>query len=258
MTTLTPIPDARVSSLIVSRFFADLQAGLEADVIIVGAGPSGMCCAWTLADAGYRVTLLDRRLAPGGGIWGGAMGFNKVVLQKETAGILEEAKVPYEEHEDGALVVSSLAFASGLIAKAASHPNIHFFNLMTVVDLHFQGERAAGVVVNASAIELQGLHVDPLVFTGKAVLDATGHDAVLARLFYRRRQEGIAGENFMDAVKGERDVVENTRMIAPGLFVAGMAANNVFGGCRMGPIFGGMLVSGKKAAELIKAYLKEV
>ena len=36
-----------------------------------------------------------------------------------------------------------------------------------------------------------------------------------------------------------------------GLFVSGMAANGVSGSFRMGPIFGGMLMSGKKAAELI-------
>ena len=31
-----------------------------------------------------------------------------------------------------------------------------------------------------------------------------------------------------------------------------MSANNVMGGYRMGPIFGGMLLSGKKAAALIE------
>ena len=49
--------------------------------------------------------------------------------------------------------------------------------------------------------------------------------------------------------------VENTKEIYPGLFVSGMAANGVSGSFRMGPIFGGMLMSGKKAAELICAKL---
>ncbi|HON77179.1 MAG TPA: ribose 1,5-bisphosphate isomerase, partial [Spirochaetota bacterium] len=45
--------------------------------------------------------------------------------------------------------------------------------------------------------------------------------------------------------------IENTREICPNVYVAGMSANAAFGGPRMGPIFGGMLLSGKKAAELI-------
>ena len=48
---------------------------------------------------------------------------------------------------------------------------------------------------------------------------------------------------------GERQIIENTKEVYPGLIVAGMAANAVFGSPRMGPIFGGMLLSGKIAAE---------
>ena len=50
---------------------------------------------------------------------------------------------------------------------------------------------------------------------------------------------------------GEQTVVDNTREIYPGLYVVGMAANAVLGAPRMGPIFGGMLLSGEKAARQI-------
>jgi ribulose 1,5-bisphosphate synthetase/thiazole synthase len=54
----------------------------------------------------------------------------------------------------------------------------------------------------------------------------------------------------------ERMTLENTKQAFPNLFVCGMAANAVFGGPRMGPIFGGMLLSGKKVAELVEERLK--
>ena len=55
----------------------------------------------------------------------------------------------------------------------------------------------------------------------------------------------------MCAEIGEKAVVENTKEVYPGLFVAGMCANAVYGSQRMGPIFGGMLLSGKKVADII-------
>ncbi len=54
----------------------------------------------------------------------------------------------------------------------------------------------------------------------------------------------------MWADMGEKEIIQNTREIYPGLIVTGMAANTVFGSPRMGAIFGGMLLSGKKAAEV--------
>ena len=62
---------------------------------------------------------------------------------------------------------------------------------------------------------------------------------------------GIDGEKSMWAQVAEQEVVNHTKEVCPGLFVAGMAANAVYGLPRMGPIFGGMLLSGKKVAELI-------
>lgn len=62
---------------------------------------------------------------------------------------------------------------------------------------------------------------------------------------------GIMGEKSMNAEIGEKTVVENTKEIYPNVYVCGMAANAAFGANRMGPIFGGMLLSGKKLADIL-------
>ncbi len=67
---------------------------------------------------------------------------------------------------------------------------------------------------------------------------------------------GIEGEQSMWAEVAETNTVKNTREVFPGLFVAGMAANASFGSYRMGPIFGGMLLSGEKVAADIAALLR--
>jgi thiamine thiazole synthase len=64
-------------------------------------------------------------------------------------------------------------------------------------------------------------------------------------------------EGFMDVDSGERGVVEKAGEIFPGLFVAGMSVCAVYNLPRMGPIFGGMLKSGKSVAEQIVAKLKK-
>ena len=54
-----------------------------------------------------------------------------------------------------------------------------------------------------------------------------------------------------------KKMLENTKEVYPGLIVAGMAAAAVFGSPRMGPIFGGMLLSGRKAAQIAVDLLKQ-
>ena len=65
----------------------------------------------------------------------------------------------------------------------------------------------------------------------------------------------VEGEKSLWAERAESLTMENTREVYPGLFVAGMAGNATFGGPRMGPIFGGMLLSGEKAAAEISEKL---
>jgi ribulose 1,5-bisphosphate synthetase/thiazole synthase len=66
----------------------------------------------------------------------------------------------------------------------------------------------------------------------------------------------VMGEKSLWAEVAEQSTLDNTREAFPGVYVAGMAANATFGSYRMGPIFGGMLLSGKKVAELILRQLK--
>ena len=62
-------------------------------------------------------------------------------------------------------------------------------------------------------------------------------------------------EYFMNVETSEAAVVEKTGEVFPGLYVAGMAVCDVFNLPRMGPIFGGMLRSGRKVAGLINEKL---
>ena len=97
--------------------------------------------------------------------------------------------------------------------------------------------------------------MDPFCISSKYLIDATGHPAEVVSMLKRRKPELYPKElkeSFMDVEKSEAGVVEKTGEIYPGLYVAGMSVCSTFNLPRMGPIFGGMLKSGKKVAELIK------
>jgi len=249
--------EKKISRAIAGGYFAKLSKSVDLDVAIVGAGPSGLVAGIRLAQAGRNVAIFERNLAPGGGIWGGAMLFNDVVFQPELAGILHEFGIRSEDVEDGLLRADSVEVASALIYNAV-HAGALIYNAVTVEDVVFQNDRVAGVVVNWTPVNRLEMHVDPLVLMAKAVIDAGGHDAELTALVARKAgvklntpTGDLVGEKPMWAEKGERATVEITGEVFPGLYVSGMAVNGVYGSFRMGPIFGGMIMSGEKVAKLI-------
>jgi len=102
-----------------------------------------------------------------------------------------------------------------------------------------------------------------LTILARFTVDATGHPIEVVKVLERKMNVQlntpsgrIEGEKSMWANVAETTTLENTQEVFPGLFVAGMSANAAFGSYRMGPIFGGMLLSGRKTAELITSRCK--
>jgi sulfide-dependent adenosine diphosphate thiazole synthase len=246
-----------ISTGIVDRFYSKLRSHMTLDVAIVGAGPSGLLAAKYLAEAGKRVAVYERKLAPGGGTWGGGMLFSEIVVQKEVVPIIESLGVRYAPLEEGYVTLDSVEISSALIYHAC-HAGAVVFNAMSVDDVVFRDCRIAGVVINWSPVGKLGLHVDPLVIPAKVVVDATGHPSEIAALVAKKAgmrldtpSGGVEGERPMWMERGEAATVENTKQLCPGFYASGMAANNISGGYRMGPVFGGMFLSGQKVARLI-------
>lgn len=254
--------ERRVSQGIVSTYFDKLEKNLELDVAIVGGGPSGIVAAYFLAKEGLKVALFDRKLSPGGGMWGGAMMFNQIVVQEEALHIVEEFGINYAKYDGNLYVMDSVESTSALLYKAV-HEGATVFNCYSVEDVIFKNNVVSGVVVNWTPVLREGLHVDPLNILARCVVDGTGHDSEMCATVARKNgiclstdTGKVIGERSLDVVAGEQEVVNGTKEIYPGLYVCGMAASAVSGTPRMGPIFGGMLLSGKKVADLIIERLK--
>jgi thiazole biosynthesis enzyme len=167
-------------------------------------------------------------------------------------------------YEDNLYVMDSIESTSALLYQAV-HAGATVFNCYSVEDVVFKNNVVSGVVVNWTPVLREGLHVDPLNIMSKFVIDGTGHDSEICKTVANKNgirldteTGAVIGERSLDVTAGEEEVVNGTKEIYPGLYVCGMAASAVSGTPRMGPIFGGMLMSGKKVADMIIERLEKV
>ncbi|MFC1897271.1 sulfide-dependent adenosine diphosphate thiazole synthase [Chloroflexota bacterium] len=259
------LDEVTISKAITESFTKDFLRAMEVDVAIGGAGPAGMTAAYYLAKKGIKTVIFERSLRPGGGMPGGGMMFNTIVVQEEAKEILDEFEIRTEEYAKDYYIADSVEASSGLCFKAIQ-AGAKIFNLMSIEDVMIRdNDRVSGLVLNWSAVMLAGLHVDPLSIRSKVVIDATGHASEICHIVVNKcggklmtEGGGVMGEKSMWAEEAESKIMQNTREVYPGLVVAGMAANAVCGAPRMGPIFGGMLLSGKRAAEVAKEILQQL
>lgn len=246
------IPESKITKAIVDEFSKEFSEYIKSDVIVVGGGPSGLVCARELAKNKVKVLVLEANNYLGGGFWIGGYLMNKVTFRKPSEKILDEIGVPHKEVEEGLFVADGPHACSRLIA-AACDAGVKIVNMTKVDDVVLRNSRVEGVVINwtpVGALPRAITCVDPVCLESKVVVDATGHDAHVCEALKKRGLLDVKGCGAMDVVRSEDAVCEKTSEVFPGLIATGMAVSSVFGLPRMGPTFGGMLVSGKKAASI--------
>lgn len=253
------LDEIKISRAIIDAYYDKLLKSLEVEVAIVGGGPAGLICGYYLAKEKIKTVLFERKLSVGGGMWGGGMMFNEIVVQKQAKEILDEFRISTREYERGYFLADSIEAVSTLTSQATK-AGLRIFNCISAEDVMINRNCICGLVLNWSAVEIAKLHVDPLTIRAKFCIDATGHAAEICNIVTRKigpvlktKTGKILGERPMWADKGEEFIIKHSKEVYPGLYVCGMATSAVFGGPRMGPIFGGMLLSGRNVAkELIK------
>ena len=247
--------EINVTRTIVSEFMNDfLQNILDTDIVIVGSGPCGVTAAKYAAELGHKTVMIERNIYGGGGMWQGGYLMPKNTVMAPAHKILEECGVRLKEAENGLYVCDSFEMVSKMLASACD-AGAKLLNSTNVEDLVLKENHVEGVVIQWYPVQQMPKFItcmDPIALRSKVVIDATGHDSFLVKRLSEQRV-GIpvpkgCGSLWVD--EAEKQTVELTQEIYPGLIVAGMAATSTYGAPRMGPTFGGMLLAGKKAAEL--------
>lgn len=252
------VSEKDVTRAIVTEFAREFEQYIESDVIVIGAGPSGLVAATEFAKQGQKVLVVESNNYLGGGFWIGGYLMNKVTVRAPAQEVLDEIGVPYREVMDGLYVADGPHACSKLIA-AACDAGVKVLNMTKFDDVVLRDGRVCGAVINwtpVSALPRALTCVDPVAIESRLVIDATGHDAVVVHSLKQRGLVEIKGFGAMCVEESEDAVVENTSEVYPGLIVTGMAVSTTFGLPRMGPTFGGMLLSGKRAAEVTMEVLR--
>ncbi|RNI15705.1 thiazole biosynthesis protein [Methanohalophilus sp. RSK] len=260
MSIFYPIDEKQVTKAIVEEFTEEFTSCIDTDVIIIGGGPSGLMAAKELAAAGVDVVIIEANNYLGGGFWIGGYLMNKLTVRAPAQQVFDEIGVPYKEFEEGLYVANGPHACSKLIA-AACDAGVKIINMTKFDDVVVRNGKVAGAVINwtpVGALPRAITCVDPVAIESKIVIDGTGHDAVVVESLVNRGIVESKGFDGMWVSKSENVLVENTGEVYPGLIACGMAVATVHGLPRMGPTFGGMLLSGKKAAEVAIDKLKEM
>jgi thiamine thiazole synthase len=251
-----PVGEKEISRAIGKDFSEHFEQILDTDVIIVGGGPSGLVCARDLALRGVKTLIIESKNNPGGGFWVGGFLMPLATFREPSQKMLDEFGIPYKSVGKG-LWGCQAPYAAAKLIVAALDAGAMLQNMTQFQDLVLrpgpEGKpRVGGIVVNWSSVALVPNHIsciDPIAMESKLVVDATGHDAwVMAKL----QENGLLklpGHGSMWIERSEELVVEHTGVAYPGVVVTGMAVATVYGLPRMGPTFGSMLLSGRRAAE---------
>ena len=253
MEKFSPVGEKDVTRAIVAEFAKEFIEYVESDCIIIGSGPSGLMAGRNLAKAGKKVLIVERNNYLGGGFWIGGYLMNKITVRHPAERVLDELGIPYKVASEGLLIADGPHACSKLIA-AACDSGVKFANMTIFEDLVLREDgRICGAVINwtpISALPREITCVDPVAIESKIMIDATGHDATVVKKLEERGLIKTKGFGAMWVERSEDLIMEHTGEVHPGLIVTGMAVSTVYGLPRMGPTFGGMLLSGEVAAEI--------
>lgn len=254
------VGEKEITRAIVDEFTKEFNDYAQSDVVIIGAGPAGLMAGRELAKAKVKTLIIERNNYLGGGFWIGGYLMNKLTIRAPAESVLKELGIPFKEYSKGLFVADGPHACSKLISSACD-AGVKVINLTMLDDLIFRGQnRVSGVVVNwtpVSAMPREITCVDPVGLESKLVIDATGHDACAVRKLEERGLLKMPGFSAMNLECSEDLVVEYTKEVHPGLIVCGMSTATAYGLPRMGPTFGAMLLSGKKAAEVALDILRK-
>ncbi len=236
-----------------------LKKYASSDVIIAGAGPSGLMTAIDLARLDLKILLIERNSYAGGRLWESDFLISSSIFMAQLRGILDDLRISYKKGKDGLFTKGGPNISSKLVL-AACDAGVKILNLAEFSDVIYGDENVEGVIMNwrpQLSLKSEVTAVIPVVLKSQIVVDATG---IGAQVYQSLKKRGVKEPHKFEPVDiriSEELLLEKTGILYPGLASAGMAVAAIYGIPQGGLTLCSMLLSGRKAAQEVEMFFAE-
>ncbi|MDO8663144.1 MAG: FAD-dependent oxidoreductase [Candidatus Omnitrophota bacterium] len=231
----------------------------SSDVIIAGAGPSGLMAALDLARLHLKTLVIERNDHAGGRLWTSDFLIDTSLAASGFREILDEFNIPYKKGKNG-LYVNAGANLSSKLISAACDAGVRILNMAEFNEIIYTDGKIEGVAMNWSpALSLEDAVRTSVSVTlkSKLVVDASGRDACVFKSLIKKGIASTEKYSQIDLRNAQTLLLEKTGLLYPGLAVTGMAVSTIYGIPAAGLSLASLLLSGRKAAQEVELFFAE-
>jgi len=236
-----------------------LKKYASSDVIIVGAGPSGLMAAWDLARLNLKTLVIERNIHAGGRLWASDFLIPASKSAAQFKEILDELNIPYKKGHSGLCVNAGPSVAAKFIL-AACDAGVRILTQGEFKDLIYAQEKIAGVEIDWNpqlSLEDKAYATAVVSLKSQVVIDASGVDACVCQSLIKRGVIDLKKYGSIDIRTAESLFLEKTGLIYPGLACTGMSVAAIYGIPPVGLTLCSLLLSGRKVAQEVEMFFAE-
>lgn len=223
----------------------------EYDVVVFGAGYTGLTAAIRLLKNGKKVLLVEQEpgISPKS-YYGGIGDEGLVYLSSNWIPFLEASGLNPVKRDEKGLWMYGMAVIAGLVSRFYELGGILVLDSMIEPFFVFDDEK--GFRPSGAEIKEFGGDLSDTRFVVEAdVFIDTTVQANLANTVIDRLKLEVPVNGCGPIVPGNREVVDRTGWLIPGVLLAGLSVSMIVGSPRPFPDIGPLLGSGARAAEIV-------